>query len=46
MDQNVILDILRSGAAYSRVMDVKGEKMISGDFTAQARLDRHWKNVR
>lgn len=45
MDQRSILEILRSGAAYSRVMDVKGEKMISQDFTPQARLDQHWKDV-
>lgn len=45
MDQNSILEILRSGAAYSRVMDTKGQKMISGDFSPQARLDQHWKDV-
>ena len=45
MDQACILEILRSGAAYSRVMDVKGEKMISEDFSPQARLDQHWKDV-
>jgi 3-hydroxyisobutyrate dehydrogenase-like beta-hydroxyacid dehydrogenase len=45
MDQRSILEILRSGAAYSKVMDVKGEKMIAEDFTPQARLDQHWKDV-
>ena len=45
MDQARILEILRSGAAYSRVMDIKGDKMISGDFAPQARLDQHWKDV-
>jgi 3-hydroxyisobutyrate dehydrogenase-like beta-hydroxyacid dehydrogenase len=45
MDQASILEILRSGAAYSRVMDIKGDKMISGDFAPQARLDQHWKDV-
>lgn len=45
MDQRSILEILRSGAAYSKVMDVKGEKMITEDFTPQARLDQHWKDV-
>ncbi len=45
MNQARILEILRSGAAYSKVMDVKGEKMITEDFTAQARLDQHWKDV-
>lgn len=45
MDQVRILEILRSGAAYSRVMDIKGDKMIAGDFSPQARLDQHWKDV-
>lgn len=45
MDQVRILEILRSGAAYSRVMDIKGDKMICGDFAPQARLDQHWKDV-
>ena len=45
MDQSRILEILRSGAAYSKVMDVKGEKMITEDFSPQARLDQHWKDV-
>ena len=45
MDQAGLLEILRTGAAYSRVMDIKGDKMIQGDFTPQARLDQHWKDV-
>ena len=45
MDQSGILEILRSGAAYSKVMDVKGEKMITENFAPQARLDQHWKDV-
>jgi 3-hydroxyisobutyrate dehydrogenase-like beta-hydroxyacid dehydrogenase len=45
MDPAGILQILRSGAAYSRVMDIKGDKMIHGDFAPQARLDQHWKDV-
>jgi 3-hydroxyisobutyrate dehydrogenase-like beta-hydroxyacid dehydrogenase len=40
------LEALRAGAAYSRVMDVKGRKMIAGDFTCQARLSQHLKDVR
>ena len=32
--------------AYSRIMDVKGEKMLSGDFKPQARLSQHLKDVR
>jgi 3-hydroxyisobutyrate dehydrogenase-like beta-hydroxyacid dehydrogenase len=47
MDQSLMLEILRSGAAASRVMDTKGRKMIESDFDPpQARLDQHWKDVR
>ncbi len=42
----MILEILKSGAAYSKVMDIKGEKMISAEFSPQARLNQHWKDVR
>lgn len=40
------LDILRGSMAYSRVMDVKGQKMLDEDFTPQARLSQHLKDVR
>jgi len=40
------LEVLRSGPAYSRVMDTKGEKMLHNDFQPQARLAQHWKDVR
>lgn len=40
------LEVLRAGPAYSRVMDVKGQKMIASDFTPQARLSQHLKDVR
>ncbi len=47
VDLSMVLEILKSGAAYSRVMDVKGEKMIREEFSPpQARLDQHWKDVR
>lgn len=39
------LDVLKSTAAYSRVMDAKGEKMISRDYEPQARLKQHHKDV-
>lgn len=45
VDLPQMLDILRSGAAYSQVMEAKGQKMIDGDFEPQARLDQHWKDV-
>lgn len=40
------LEVLRGSMAYSRVMDVKGEKMLAEDFTVQARLSQHLKDVR
>jgi 3-hydroxyisobutyrate dehydrogenase-like beta-hydroxyacid dehydrogenase len=40
------LDVLMAGPAYSRAMDTKGPKMISGDFTPEARLSQHHKDVR
>ncbi|HEX5221667.1 MAG TPA: NAD(P)-dependent oxidoreductase [Verrucomicrobiae bacterium] len=40
------LKILRASMAYSRIMDVKGEKMLRGDFKPQARLAQHLKDVR
>lgn len=46
LDLNRVLDVLKSGAAYSTVMDAKGHKMITGDFEPQARLSQHLKDVR
>jgi 3-hydroxyisobutyrate dehydrogenase-like beta-hydroxyacid dehydrogenase len=40
------LEVLKAGAAYSRVMDEKGEKMLHHDFTVEARLSQHLKDVR
>lgn len=40
------LEVLAGSMAYSRVMDVKGQKMIEGDFAVQARLSQHLKDVR
>ncbi len=45
VDLHVLLDVLKSGAAYSRVMDTKGDKMIYSDFSPQARLSQHLKDV-
>jgi 3-hydroxyisobutyrate dehydrogenase-like beta-hydroxyacid dehydrogenase len=46
LDPGLTLAVLREGAAYSRAMDAKGPKMIAGDFTPQARLSQHLKDVR
>ncbi len=40
------LEILKRGAAYSRVMDTKGHKMLNRDFRPQAKLSQHHKDVR
>jgi 3-hydroxyisobutyrate dehydrogenase-like beta-hydroxyacid dehydrogenase len=40
------LAVLKSSMAYSRIMDTKGTKMIARDFTPQAKLDQHAKDVR
>jgi 3-hydroxyisobutyrate dehydrogenase-like beta-hydroxyacid dehydrogenase len=45
LDAVETLRILQASAAYSRVMDTKGRKMIERDFTPQARLGQHLKDV-
>jgi 3-hydroxyisobutyrate dehydrogenase-like beta-hydroxyacid dehydrogenase len=40
------LAVLLDSKAYSTVMDTKGEKMVNEDFTPQARLSQHLKDVR
>lgn len=46
LDLQQSLFLLRESMAYSRIMDTKGEKMLTGDFTPQARLSQHLKDVR
>lgn len=46
LDAKLALEVLKSGAAYSSVMDSKGPKMLSGDFTPVARLSQHHKDVK
>jgi len=46
VDPASALEVLRGSMAYSRVMDVKGQKMLDEDFTVQARLAQHLKDVR
>jgi 3-hydroxyisobutyrate dehydrogenase-like beta-hydroxyacid dehydrogenase len=40
-----LLDVARTSAAYSQVMDIKGAKMVSGDFAAEGRIAQHLKDV-
>jgi 3-hydroxyisobutyrate dehydrogenase len=46
LDLPTTLATLQASAAYSAVMDAKGEKMLSGDFSPQGRLAQHLKDVR
>jgi len=45
IDLNTLLEALREGAAYSRQMDSKGDKMIEEEFSPEARLSQHLKDV-
>jgi len=40
------LAMLKVTPAYSRAMDVKGEKMLQGDFTPQSKIAQHHKDIR
>jgi len=46
IDPAEALEILKAGPAYSRAMDTKGRKMLTGDFEPEARLSQHLKDVR
>ena len=39
------LEMLKATPAYSVVMDTKGDKMLKGDFAAEARVRQHHKDV-
>src|SRR5712692_3303170 len=45
LDPEAFLKVARSSAAYSQVMDVKGPKMVRGDFAAEGRVTQHLKDV-
>jgi len=45
LEPKSFLELLRVTPAYSTAMDVKGKKMLDGDFTPQARLRQHHKDV-
>ncbi len=45
LDLAAFLELLKETPAYSASMDTKGEKMLEGDFTAQARIRQHHKDV-
>ena len=45
LEPRAFLELLKVTPAYSVAMDVKGKKMVNGDFTPQARLRQHHKDV-
>jgi 3-hydroxyisobutyrate dehydrogenase-like beta-hydroxyacid dehydrogenase len=45
LEPKAFLELLKITPAYSAAMDVKGKKMLEGDFTPQARLRQHHKDV-
>jgi 3-hydroxyisobutyrate dehydrogenase-like beta-hydroxyacid dehydrogenase len=46
LDPASTLAVLKEGNAHSVVMDTKGRKMVEGDFSLQAKLSQHAKDVR
>ncbi|MEZ5398388.1 MAG: NAD(P)-dependent oxidoreductase [Bryobacteraceae bacterium] len=46
VDPVAALEVLRAGPAYSAAMDRKGKKMLERDWTPEARLRQHHKDVR
>lgn len=46
LDARQALTVMQRGPAYSRIMDRKGERMLTGNFTPEARLSQHLKDVR
>jgi 3-hydroxyisobutyrate dehydrogenase-like beta-hydroxyacid dehydrogenase len=46
LSMDAAFEVLLNSPAYSRIMDFKGPKMVHGDFTPQARLSQHLKDVR
>jgi 3-hydroxyisobutyrate dehydrogenase-like beta-hydroxyacid dehydrogenase len=46
LETNEALQVLLNSPAYSRIMDSKGPKMVQREFTPQARLSQHIKDVR
>ena len=45
LDGKALLAILKESSAYSRAMDLKGERMIEGRFEAEGKLVQHLKDV-
>ena len=46
LEPAAFLDVARQSAAYSQVMDIKGPKMVSGDYTPQGFIHQSLKDFR
>ncbi|MBU0611142.1 MAG: NAD(P)-dependent oxidoreductase [Armatimonadetes bacterium] len=46
MDGEQLLAVIRDSAAYSRVADMKGERMVRGDYAPASKISQHTKDVR
>jgi 3-hydroxyisobutyrate dehydrogenase-like beta-hydroxyacid dehydrogenase len=46
LDLDQTMAVLRDSMAYSRIMDTKAQKMINAEFSPQAKLSQHLKDVR
>jgi 3-hydroxyisobutyrate dehydrogenase-like beta-hydroxyacid dehydrogenase len=45
LDPQLVLDVLKTGAATSRMLDVRGPLMVRGEFPAQMKLDLFMKDL-
>jgi 3-hydroxyisobutyrate dehydrogenase-like beta-hydroxyacid dehydrogenase len=45
LDPTMVLEVLKSGAATSRMLDVRGPMMVRGEFPAQMKLDLFMKDL-
>ena len=45
LDGKALLAVLKDSAAYSRAMDIKGERMLEGNFEPAGKLAQHLKDV-
>ena len=47
LDKATFLDVAKKSAAYSQIMDVKGDMMVLGDFSSPvSKVSQHYKDVR
>ena len=46
LDLRGFLDVARKSAAYSQIMDVKGDKMVTSDFSPVGRIFQHHKDFK